>query len=499
MDGGSRDPNAGRDESPCGAGGVHGWQLPVEAGSAGGPGRDRAARGRRARASAASRSGSPPGAPPPPSRSRREPRSNPARPRAPAGGGSAAPGGRRSSRGGASPAPAPHRGAAGPAAGRGRDRGSGSRPGSPPQGRPGPAGSPARPPGGRSRQGTARAGRRAATARPRGLAPQPRLEQQERLKHGGEGLGVEAGRVDVEVQTQRAEPGRPRPVALRGAGRRRPDRRPASRSTGSGAVISSRGTSCPGPSPAKRPRAAQDGGGASPVRPPRVGVADVELDREVAKAGAADEEGVRVLLRRRPAEPGAQGLRRGARAEAGELDLDADPARPPRTSRGEGGRSRAAAAGWRGRGGIGHGPGCRGPGRAAVHTTEGVACPALPGQVPRKDLRYCWRIRRTGRKKNLCGKARCAFSVGFVVATGLLHLLRGISHRSAGGALAGGADGRTRRAAVPSRSPGIVSLGPEIEAAAAPAVAALLLPGTHRARRDPRAATRVSRFAALAA
>ena len=27
MDGGSRDPNAGRDETPCGAGGVHGWQA----------------------------------------------------------------------------------------------------------------------------------------------------------------------------------------------------------------------------------------------------------------------------------------------------------------------------------------------------------------------------------------------------------------------------------------------------------------------------------------
>ncbi len=30
MDGGSRDPSAGRDEGPCGAGGVHGWQLAVE-------------------------------------------------------------------------------------------------------------------------------------------------------------------------------------------------------------------------------------------------------------------------------------------------------------------------------------------------------------------------------------------------------------------------------------------------------------------------------------
>src|SRR4051794_20683212 len=27
MDGSSRDPNAGRDKSPCGAGGVHGWQA----------------------------------------------------------------------------------------------------------------------------------------------------------------------------------------------------------------------------------------------------------------------------------------------------------------------------------------------------------------------------------------------------------------------------------------------------------------------------------------
>ena len=26
MDGSSRDPNANRDESPCGAGGVHGWE-----------------------------------------------------------------------------------------------------------------------------------------------------------------------------------------------------------------------------------------------------------------------------------------------------------------------------------------------------------------------------------------------------------------------------------------------------------------------------------------
>src|SRR4051794_22637702 len=28
MDGGSRDPRAGHDESPCGAGGVHGWDNP---------------------------------------------------------------------------------------------------------------------------------------------------------------------------------------------------------------------------------------------------------------------------------------------------------------------------------------------------------------------------------------------------------------------------------------------------------------------------------------
>ncbi len=27
MDGSSRDPNANRDESPCGAGGVHGWLV----------------------------------------------------------------------------------------------------------------------------------------------------------------------------------------------------------------------------------------------------------------------------------------------------------------------------------------------------------------------------------------------------------------------------------------------------------------------------------------
>src|SRR4051794_32820746 len=30
MDGGSRDPRAGRDESPCGAGGVHGWDNPSD-------------------------------------------------------------------------------------------------------------------------------------------------------------------------------------------------------------------------------------------------------------------------------------------------------------------------------------------------------------------------------------------------------------------------------------------------------------------------------------
>src|SRR4051794_26707035 len=33
MDGGSRDPNAGRDETPCGAGGVHGWQAGWRRGS----------------------------------------------------------------------------------------------------------------------------------------------------------------------------------------------------------------------------------------------------------------------------------------------------------------------------------------------------------------------------------------------------------------------------------------------------------------------------------
>ena len=33
MDGSSRDPNANRDESPCGAGGVHGWESFCAVGS----------------------------------------------------------------------------------------------------------------------------------------------------------------------------------------------------------------------------------------------------------------------------------------------------------------------------------------------------------------------------------------------------------------------------------------------------------------------------------
>ena len=63
------------------------------------------------------------------------------------------------------------------------------------------------------------------------------------------------------------------------------------------------------------------------ICPLRMHVPDVQLDREIAKTGIANEEGVRVLLRHCPAEPHAKRLRRGSRAQARELHLDANPAR----------------------------------------------------------------------------------------------------------------------------------------------------------------------------